>query len=125
WLALPPDASARNVARQLADPRSILNFYRALVRLRRGSDALGAGSFRAVDSHRDVFAFARQSATETMMVVLNMAGDQRDGRIDCQDPSAARAWRVALGSHRAAGEAIQLDRLRLDAYEAVILAESP
>ncbi|MFC4454334.1 alpha-amylase family glycosyl hydrolase [Deinococcus sonorensis] len=72
WLPLAPDYQQVNVARQDSDPRSDLNYFRALTRLRRESAALTAGTYRSLDTgHADVFAFVREAEGERMLVLLN------------------------------------------------------
>ncbi|HRE29083.1 MAG TPA: alpha-glucosidase, partial [Anaerolineales bacterium] len=46
WLRVHPDYAQRNVDAQDADSGSVLNTYRALLRLRRASPALRRGTIR-------------------------------------------------------------------------------
>ena len=126
WLDVAPDAGPRNVARQLADPTSVLSFYRALLRFRRSSDALCAGRYRALTSERGVFAFLRHSDTETVMVILNTVEDSESLPLAGLEELEARSWRVAVGSHRTPGETITL-RTPAEASkpsEALLIADS-
>ncbi len=76
WLPVSPASAAVNVAAQLDDPRSMLSFYRTLLRRRRSSPALRRGSYRAVaGGPRDVFAYVREAAGERWLVALNF-GDE-------------------------------------------------
>lgn len=73
WRA--PDASVTiaNVAAEDKDPNSLLNYYRKLIKLRRESTALSGGSWTALTSDKaSVGAYIRQSADETVLVVLNL-----------------------------------------------------
>ncbi len=71
WLPLHPDASVRNVATQRQDPRSPLNFLRALVRLRQQRLALTAGRYRELASPAGVVAYERTADGDRVAVVLN------------------------------------------------------
>ena len=118
---MTPDAGTRNVASQLAAPASVLAFYRALLRFRQHSEALRVGQYRSLMSDRGILAFLRESATETLLVILNTAGASRDaGDIATLEP---RPWRVAVGSHRSAGETVTLGSLRLEPFEALLIAD--
>ena len=121
WLGLPPDAARRNVAAQLGEPESVLNFYRALVRLRRQRKSLSSGEYRALDGGRDIFSFLRQSDSDAVAIVLNMSRETRPLAVDPEEPSAARRWRVALGTHRREGVSLDLRDARLEGYEALVL----
>ena len=78
WLPVGPDYSEISVASELADPDSTLNLYRRLIRMRRDHPSLRIGSFLSHPaSTEDVFAYRRESDTETMTVVLNFADEAR------------------------------------------------
>jgi alpha-glucosidase len=78
WLPLAPNYKEVNVATQLKDPRSTLNFYRKLLALRKSSPALQWGSYRSLDlqpvaAQQDCFVFERQSAGQRLLVALNFS----------------------------------------------------
>ena len=118
WLALSRDNTQRNVRDQRADPGSVLAWYHALLHLRRGSSALRDGRYRTLDAGPDVFAYARDHGTERLVIVVNMADAARDAAFESVTGSA---WRVLLSTHRASGEPVDPGRLRLDAFEALLL----
>jgi alpha-glucosidase len=108
----------RNVRDQGADPASVLSFYRALIRLRSTNTALQQGRYRTLRSHPDVFAYVRQSSTQDLVIALNMAADQREAALDGIGGST---WRVLLSSRRDNVEQIDATRLRLNAFEALLM----
>ncbi|WP_311200358.1 alpha-amylase family glycosyl hydrolase [Jannaschia sp. W003] len=73
WLpiAVPPEGP---VAAQHAEPGSILNLHRALLRLRRGSDALRLGGYRRLDAPEGVLLYERRHGGEALRVALNFTG---------------------------------------------------
>jgi alpha-glucosidase len=76
WLPLHEDHEARNVASQLADPRSLLTLYRRMLALRRSSPALQGGAYRPLDDvPADCFVFLRETPGETRLVALNFSGE--------------------------------------------------
>jgi alpha-glucosidase len=60
WLPQPPEWAALTVERQLADRASVLNLYRAALRLRRSLPALGDGALSWVAAGESVLAFRRE-----------------------------------------------------------------
>lgn len=79
WLPFAANYQERNVASQLEDEDSILNFYRRLLALRRESVALQRGSFLVhPSSTEDVFAYRRESDDETRTVVLNFSDSEQE-----------------------------------------------
>lgn len=79
WLPLGKDYDRVNVETELEDPKSMLNLYRRLLQLRSESMALRFGSFLThPSSTEEVFAYRRESDTETMTVVLNFSDGTRE-----------------------------------------------
>jgi alpha-glucosidase len=74
WLPLNPDARERNVARQRQDARSVLNFVRAVLRLRRERCALTTGGYRARPASEGVLAYERAVEADRVVVALNFQG---------------------------------------------------
>ena len=68
-----------SVAAQTDDPTSLLSHYRDLIRLRNAHSALRNGDWvnlRA--SNRDVYAFLRRNADETLLVLINFTDETVD-----------------------------------------------
>ncbi len=87
WLPLNADSDVLNVSNQTNDPRSMLSLYRALIRLRRDSEALLIGDVRLLAATEHVLAYERQRAGQRVMVVLNMTGEARTlpvGDLGCE-----------------------------------------
>ncbi len=75
WISLNPDDRHHNVAAELKDPCSILNFYSTLIRLRKADPAaLIYGDFKAVSkAGANVFAYYRLSDNGSCYLIeLNM-----------------------------------------------------
>jgi glycosidase len=65
-----------NVADQQTDPNSMWVHYRALIHLRNTHAALRVGNYREVKvagERLEIFAFVRQSAQETVLVLVNLS----------------------------------------------------
>lgn len=82
WLPVAADFGTVNVDSELEDPDSTLNLYRRLLRLRKEHSALRIGSFLThPSSTEEVFAYRRESDTETMTVVLNFSNEEKTIRV--------------------------------------------
>jgi alpha-glucosidase len=117
WLRLSHDSAERHVERQSADPASILNFYRLLLRLRRTNPALLNGGYEPVESRGGLLAYLRTSGEQRVIVVLNFTSEIQALTVPHVTPAAT----VLLGSHRPAGEHVAAPPLRLRPLESVIL----
>jgi glycosidase len=73
WQPLADEGLEFNVAAQTGDPASLLSDYRALIHLRNAHSALRRGAYAEVESdNRRVYAFIRQDADETLLVLINL-----------------------------------------------------
>ena len=75
WLPVANDFGRDNVANLDADTTSILNLYRALINLRRGSRALQDGTYDPIAAENDLLIYARRGDDTTTVVILNLAAD--------------------------------------------------
>jgi alpha-glucosidase len=120
WLRVHDDFADRNVAAQDADPESVLNFYRRLLELRRGSAALRAGAFQPlVKRPVEALAYLRQSPGQSILVALNFFG--WDVALTLDEPPATHHWRLLLSSLPGEHRRAQDGRLALGPFEACLL----
>jgi len=79
WLPVPPSAATHNVETEAKDPNSILSFYRQLLMLRHGNNALLDGDYRELnkdDLH--VLCYLRRYKGEEVLVALNMSPSSQE-----------------------------------------------
>ncbi len=120
WLPVHPDYLHRNVQDQCADPLSMLNFTRALIRLRRKHPALRQGEFILPEEQsRDALVYQRQIPGETLLVALNFKGQRTPVKL----PRGTQPldWDPLLSSFGVEPHAFEGDRLILEPYEACLL----
>ena len=118
WLRTAPDVATRNVARQDADPASVLATYRRMLWLRRQHPALQVGAYRHIASTSpDLYAYERSTADETVVVAINFGANPTGFRV-----RTGRQWTVGLSTHdRSTGDVSGGDQLVLAPREAVVL----
>jgi len=75
WLPVERNFTARTVAAQQADSRSILSLNRALISLRNRHHAFSVGRQRIVDVRDNVLLFERAHADETFLIALNFGAE--------------------------------------------------
>ncbi len=115
WLPFPPGADTHNVDRERGDASSMLELYRRLLRLRRATPALHAGTCEVLDSDRDVLRWRRTDPQgRAVEIEVNFAGETRPA-------SSSGTW---IGGTRpeaeppAPGEALGPDEARITSIEA-------
>lgn len=114
WLRVNPNYRTVNVAAEERDPHSPLNYFRALVRLRKSDRTLVYGRYAVVDhANPDVYAYTRTLGDETLLVVLNFR--PRPASVNLAGLMPAPAARL-IGNYATA--AAHADQLR--PYEAAV-----
>jgi len=72
WLPVAPDGRRRNVEAQKAEPTSLLNLYRTLLRLRRSEPALTEGTIEDIRAEGTVLTYCRRADARRLRVALNL-----------------------------------------------------
>jgi len=76
WIPVNANYPRVNVALEERDPDSILSYYKALLQIRKGSDALIVGTFEPLKVKAPLYAYKRTFGSETILVVLNFSAKQ-------------------------------------------------
>lgn len=115
WLPLSRDWQQRNVALFEEQPDSLLNLYRRLLALRKNSQALRTGDYRALHVDEAIFGFERFDKNERLAIVLNFSEQERSvpdlprdyrsaslmfsshGRIEGDEPLAGKRLKAGEG----------------------------
>ncbi len=121
WLPVDPSYVERNVERQDADPASLLNWYRRLIRLRGEKPSLRAGGYRAVGGvPRGVFAYLRELEEEKVAVLLNFTPRALSLAVGTREWDGTR-FQVLLSTHREEGMELRAGAWELAPHEALLL----
>jgi alpha-glucosidase len=101
WLPVPPSYKTHNVATELSDPDSVLQFYRRLLHLRHTDRALLDGEYVALNpDDSDVLSYLRRYKDEALVVILNMSGEKQHVRFNLAPLKlAARAQTMLTTMH--------------------------
>ncbi|MEE9177800.1 MAG: alpha-amylase family glycosyl hydrolase [Acidimicrobiia bacterium] len=79
WLPVSADSATLNVESELEDRHSILNMYRHLLELRRGSSALRIGSYVSHPASNElILVYRRESDHETVTAAINFSSDYQE-----------------------------------------------
>ena len=83
WNVIPETYKNYNVADELKDPDSILNWYKKLLALRHTDAALLEGSYVALNqTDANVLSYLRKSGDEAVIVVINMSAEPQKVSFD-------------------------------------------
>jgi alpha-glucosidase len=111
WLPVPATYTTHNVAGELKDPNSILEFYTKVLKLRHTNRALLDGSYTALnESDPNVLSYLRTYRNETVLVALNMSGSVQ--KVDFQfshNGFSSTTSLIATPSSSASGDWVTLE----------------
>jgi len=83
WNAIPVTYRTYNVADELKDPNSILNWYKGLLALRHTNEALLNGDYIALNtSDPNVLSYLRKYQDKAVLVVINMSAKPQTAKFD-------------------------------------------
>jgi alpha-glucosidase len=85
WLPVPASYKTHNVAAELKNSDSVLNFYRHVLALRHQDAALRDGEYVALnEGDPNVLSYLRRYKDEAVLVVLNMSSSPQKASFDLQ-----------------------------------------
>lgn len=124
WLPVASNFKTHNVAVEAKDPNSILNFYKALLKLRKTNEALRDGDYVALNKQdSNVLAYARRKGAKAALVLLNMSDKAQTVSIDpataCNGASKNAA--VLLSTSDKPADSVSLDQIAMEPFGAVVL----
>jgi oligo-1,6-glucosidase len=98
WLPVNPNYMFINVADEIKNQTSVLNYYRSLIRFRRSNLALIYGDYEDIDP-RDakIFSYALAMDGIRYLVVLNMSSEQLNYTL----PQMLKPGRFVIGNMEA------------------------
>jgi alpha-glucosidase len=124
WLPVNPNyTEGINVADQQDDPESLLNFYKAMLRLRKDTPALIAGEYTPLlEDSEDCLAFLRTYGADggveaqTCLVVLNMSDRAHKLNFDLN----VQGCKLLFSNRRRDGETDDIAQLSVAPFEIYI-----
>ena len=120
-----PNVARYNVAAQLADPNSLLSFYKSMLALRNSLPSLASGSYDATQVQGRVMAYQRKQGTETTLVVTNYGRKSATIRLDQLEPRAGFWVAFPQGGKAVAANAAGVLNLRLPAQSVRVYTQKP
>lgn len=99
WLPVNDDYKSYNVKIESDDPNSILSYYKKLIALRKSDPALVRGSFEAIDTSSDIFAYYRLNDGNIRFVLVNLS----DRRVVLPRSISEMRGKVLLSNYEGAG----------------------
>ena len=117
WLPVNPNyQEGVNVADQQGDPKSLLNFYKEILTIRKNNPALIAGDYQVQkEENPDYFAFQRSTPEQTCLVVLNYSDKPQEIKFGQVETTVKLVF-----SSEAQPASIDLSKLMLVPFEIVI-----
>ncbi|TEB41317.1 glycosyl hydrolase, partial [Flavobacterium circumlabens] len=72
-----PNYKTINVADQLEDEHSVLNYYKRLIQLKKDYDVFNYGKYELVDKdHKQIYSYKRILDNEEVIIMSNLTGEK-------------------------------------------------
>jgi alpha-glucosidase len=121
WLPIPASFKTHNVSSELADPASVLQFYRHLLALRHQERALLYGDYVALNpDNPKVLSYLRRYKNEAVLVVLNMSATAQQISFNLSEDGFASPKATPLLTTSAGAPNSQIDQIALDPFAVYI-----
>ena len=121
WIPLHENHKFRNVQNQQQDPDSLLNFYKKLLQIRKQNPALRQGMYMPLTfDPRRLLAYVRQTSDQIVIVALNFS--RRKVGLVVSSSLLQYELKLLLSSHRDQLPVVENRRIKLQAYEVLILS---
>src|SRR5690625_347420 len=117
WMKVNPNYEAINVEKELADPNSILNYYKKLICLRNANDTLIYGKYKLImEDHDAVFAYKRTYQDETYIVLTNLL--EKETELQFPAELSKKQAKLCLSNYEVEQTDTTLENITFRPYEA-------
>jgi alpha-glucosidase len=121
WLPVPPSYKTHNVASELQDPNSVLQFYKHLLALRHQERALLDGDYVPLNQDNpNILSYLRRYKNETLLVVLNMSGMPQQVGFNLSEQGLPSAKATTMLTTLAVAPSGLLEQVALDPFAVYI-----
>jgi alpha-glucosidase len=122
WLTPPASFKTHNVATELKDPNSVLNFYKQLLAVRRKNPALLEGDYISINPEDpQILSYLRRATNQSVLVVLNMSATPRTVSFDFPQQGLASTKAHTLLSTMSPREDPELKHFSLEPFAVYIV----
>ncbi|MGA7295476.1 MAG: alpha-glucosidase [Terriglobales bacterium] len=121
WLPVPASYKTHNVATEMKDPDSVLQFYRRLLALRHHEPALLDGDYVALNQDNvNVLSYLRRYKNQAVLVVLNMSNAKQQMSFNLSAEGFPAAKTTPLLTTLAAPPSGRLSKVDLEPFSVYI-----
>ena len=122
WLPIPVTYKTYNVADELKDPNSILNWYKGLLALRHENQALLNGRYIALnEKDPNVLSYLREYQGQAVLVVINMSGKPQKASFDLKSEGfGSKTAKTLMTTQASLKEAPSVTQMSLEPFAAYV-----
>lgn len=125
WLPVPDSHKTHNVATELKEPNSVLQFYKHALALRHQNRALLEGEYIPLnEDDPNVLSYLRKYKDQAVLVVLNMSSEPHKVSFDLASQGFASAKVTTLLTSADSEPATDISQLSLEPFAVYIAAVS-
>lgn len=122
WLKVHPNYITRNAEAQQADPNSLFNFYKTLMKIRKAHPVLQKGMFIPLNHDpQRVLAYLRKDSEQSVLVAVNFS--RRPSKLAVSHELTKGGWELLLSNRERNGALFEKGWLKLKGFEACLLVQ--
>ena len=77
WININPNYKTINVRNQINDENSILNFYKAMIKIRKSNEVLIYGEYKLIlEDDKNIYAYKRVLGNDKFVIITNMSNEK-------------------------------------------------
>lgn len=77
WICVNPNYVEINVEKEEKDPKSVLNFYKKMILIKKQNEVLTYGSYDLIlEDHNEIYAYTRKLDNEMMIIICNISSSE-------------------------------------------------
>lgn len=118
WMKVNSNCGEVNVAHDLANPNSILNFYKQLIAFRKGNEVIRDGKYiEYAPNNKKVYCFERSTAEKRYLVICNFKEKKVPFNVDMTGMQGAK---LIISNYPGGYDEVLKDAVLLRPYEALV-----
>ena len=117
WIKLNPSYKKINVACQIEDSNSILNYYRKLIKLRKENEIIVYGTYDLLlEDHKEIYAYTRTLGNKKLLVICNFSANEPVFTLE--EAFEYSSSKVMISNYKTVSE--YMKEIKLRPYECVV-----
>ncbi len=120
WIKINPNYKEINAKSQLKDEKSIFNYYKKLIKIRKSNPVVVYGKYNLIlEESKEIFAYTRTLENEMLLVICNFTENETEFTLERKFESKSKSKELLISNYDV-NENDSVDSVKLRPYESRI-----